>query len=192
MFDLVTKKKPGYVKGALIVEDFGRHPQGELIDKLSINKTGRANKSALPSTYLTDDNIGGMLMPSIDGDKFQSFSKGMGSNMSHEHIHAQIQSLNKIDPNAANAFYYKAYFDMPKDLRIHLRNYVKPIEVLPAVRDLLTDKEIRQNLLPRNLQDYTTLKHQAQTYWNNITDEVSKMTKEQIENIVDKYKKGNK
>jgi hypothetical protein len=173
MFDLVTKKKPGYVNGALIVEDTGKHPQGALLDKL--NKGGKSK----PSSLLLDDNVAGVTHPGG-----LSWSKGMGSNMSHEHIHKQIASLNRFDPNASQGFYLMVREKMPIELKSHLMDKgIESIELLPAVRDVLTDKETRMKILPRNTQDYTTLKHQAQTYWNEIAEKAKTMTQEQVQEL---------
>ena len=181
MFDLVTQKKPGYIKGKLLVEDTGVHPQGKLLDKLAENKLNKKIPyDSKPSTYLiSEEETLGALHKNAGTAEFQAWSKGMGTNMSHEHIHAQIQSLNKFHPAAGSGFLYRSNVeDMPKGLKDLLANKVHPIENLTTVRDILTDKEIRNQILPRGKQGYNDLWREAKEYWNKTAEKAAKYTKE--------------
>ena len=181
MFDLVTQKKPGYIKGKLLVEDTGVHPQGKLLDKLAENKLNKKIPyDSKPSTYLnSEEETLGALHKNAGTAEFQAWSKGMGTNMSHEHIHAQIQSLNKFHPAAGSGFLYRSNVeDMSKGLKDLLANKVHPIENLTTVRDILTDKDIRNQILPRGKQGYNDLWREAKEYWNKTAEKAAKYTKE--------------
>jgi hypothetical protein len=108
----------------------------------------------------------------------------------HEHIHQQIEGLNRIDPKASAA--------MDEYLRLKARSYDIPIavittkmhgpeEFMTVIGDILEDPNVRHDYLGK-FKDKDEIVQKLRKFYTDSATEVQNMEKEDILRLVDEHR----
>jgi hypothetical protein len=144
----------------------------------------------------------GAVIPAEKGGIQFGMSRGVGA-VPHEHVHAQLNNLRTIHPDAEKAMDFhlrqklKSYGGNPERIDMHSKN---PVEFMTSIRDALDESATRSQLMmetddkfakrwPQYVTGNREYMQKLRRFWNDAASEAENMTQEDLMRIVDNYKK---
>jgi hypothetical protein len=188
----VRKINDKYTKGSttILVPSGSPHPQGEMLDKIALNRSvdpSNVPLENLPSAWINKVH-GGMLPDKGTNKPIIALSNGTDA-VRHEHIHNQIQSLAVIDRDAPKAYYAHAWEKAPDELK-EMFGTASPIEFISNMSDMLMDRKgYSKTNAGVNTRRFGDSLPAVRKYYTDLSKEAATLTEVDINRMANEWRK---
>jgi hypothetical protein len=173
-------------------------------EKIAGKKFDQAYNAQHPDRDSYMHHTEGAVIPAEKGGIQFGMSRGVGA-VPHEHVHAQLNNLRTIHPDAEKAMDFhlrqklKSYGGSPERIDMHSKN---PVEFMTSIRDALDESSTRSQLMmetdnkfakrwPQYVTGNREYMQKLRRFWNDAATEAENMTEADLMRIIENYKANN-